>query len=140
VVTAATTRWSIAPNGFAPESSASITMRSPTAMNGVTGLPVSMISIIRRSARQDTPRSRAAFDTVPLPRMVPAMNRRVFAMCWMRSQNENCISGPASQSPITCLVVDRADRAVERPSRQAPPASIRALRCGELLEVHQVLR
>ena len=47
------------------------------------------------------PRARSAFDTVPLPRIVPAVNRRVFAMCAIRSKNEKCISGPASQSPTT---------------------------------------
>src|SRR5262249_51145664 len=101
-VPAATTRWSIAPNGLppgvVPAMSASIRIRSPPARNGVAGLPVSMISIIRRSARHDTPRLRSVFDTVPLPRTVPAVNRRVRAMCATRSKNEKCIS-PASQSP-----------------------------------------
>src|ERR1044071_3441003 len=104
-VLAATTRWSIAPNGLppglVPAMWASIRIRSPTAMNGVFAAPPSMISIIRRSARHDTPRLRSAFDTVPLPRMVPAVNRRVRAMCATSSKNEKCIS-PASQSPITC--------------------------------------
>ena len=68
-------------------------------MNGVTGLPPSIVSIIRRSARHEMPRLRSAFDTVPLPRIVPAVNRRVFVRNWIRSKNEKCISGPASQSP-----------------------------------------
>src|SRR6266850_5748967 len=38
---AATTCWSITPNGLAPLTSASIRIRSPTAMNGVAGLPLS---------------------------------------------------------------------------------------------------
>ena len=40
-----------------------------------------MVSSMRRSARHDTPRARSAFDTVPLPRIVPAVKRRVRAMC-----------------------------------------------------------
>ena len=45
---------------------------------------------------RDTKRRAAGsrFDTVPLPRIVPAVNERVFAMCSTRSQNEKCISGP----------------------------------------------
>ena len=58
------------------------------------------VSIARRSTRHDTPRARSAFDTVPLPRMVPAVNARVRAMCAIRSKNEKCIS-PASGSPTS---------------------------------------
>ena len=55
----------------------SISTVSPAFMNGVSGLPFSMVSIMRRSARQEMPRARSAFDTVPEPTMVPAVNARV---------------------------------------------------------------
>jgi len=74
------------PNGLTPPAvNASISMRSPTLMNGVVGLPPSIVSIMRRSARHEMPFARSAFDTVPLPSTVPAVNRRVFVMNAMRS-------------------------------------------------------
>jgi hypothetical protein len=62
-------RRTAAPVGSSTARSRSV---SPTFMNGVDGLPCSMVSIIRRSARHEMPRARSALDTVPLPRMVPA--------------------------------------------------------------------
>jgi hypothetical protein len=99
-------------------------------MNGVTGAPVAMISILRRSARHDTPRLGSALDTVPLPRIVPAVNRRVRAMWAIRSKNENCIS-PVSTSP-TCAPFQRTERRRwRRPPRQAVPSSSGVTANGE---------
>src|SRR5690606_3542754 len=95
-----TTFWDMRPKRLLPRpSSISISTVSPGRMNGVCGAPVSMISIIRRSARQEIPRARSSLETVPLPRMVPAVKLRVLQMCSMRSKKEKCISGPASGSP-----------------------------------------
>ena len=64
------------PNRSRPAASRiSIAIVSPADMNGVVALPPSIVSIARRSARHETPRARSAFDTVPLPRIVPAVKR-----------------------------------------------------------------
>ncbi len=90
------------PNRLWPApSSISIVDRVARGRNGVSGCPPAMISRARRSARHETPRAGSAFDTVPLPRIVPATKSRVRAMCAMRSKNEKCISGPASTSPTS---------------------------------------
>src|SRR5690606_21666591 len=82
-------------------SSISISTVSPTFMKGVRGAPVSMVSIIRRSARHEMPRARSSLETVPLPRIVPAVKLLVLQMCSIRSKKEKCISGPASGSPTS---------------------------------------
>src|SRR5690606_35175628 len=76
-----TTVWSIVPKRFCPAASRiSIRTRSPTFRNGVRASPLAMISRIRRSARQETPRASSSFEIVPLPRIVPAVNARVLEM------------------------------------------------------------
>ena len=55
--------------------------RSPNFMNGVVGLPLSMVSSVRLSARQAEPTSPLLFDTVPEPTIVPAASARVLAAC-----------------------------------------------------------
>src|SRR5664279_3307012 len=124
----ATTCSSMAPNRFGV---AWMWMRSPTAMNGVVGLPPSIVSIIRASARHEMPRARSRFETVPLPRIVPAANRRVFAMCWTSSKNEKCISGPASQSPTCLPLYVEVTRTCARPPCHASPSSSGVTAHGE---------
>ena len=94
-------------------SNASISMRSPTFMNGVDGLPCSIVSIMRRSARHDTPRARSAFDTVPLPRIVPAVNRRVFATCCDQIEEREVHLGAGVAVADELAVVGRAHADVD---------------------------
>ena len=51
--------------------------RSPNFRNGVTGLPCSICSSVRRSARHAEPRLRSWFEIVPEPMIVPARALRV---------------------------------------------------------------
>lgn len=69
------------------------------------------------------PRAGSAFDTVPLPRIVPAPNARVFVMCATRSKNEKCISGPASGSPTSAPLSQVESGRCTRPSFHAWPSS-----------------
>ena len=52
-------------------------MRSPNFMNGVTGLPLSIVSRTRRSAMQEQPTPASRLATVPEPTTVPASRCRV---------------------------------------------------------------
>src|SRR4029450_6940541 len=70
-------------------SNISMRMRSPNAMNGVTGLPLSMVSRTRRSAMQEQPTPASRLATVPEPKTVPASRCRVraaWAMSWPKSK------------------------------------------------------
>src|SRR6185312_9173207 len=63
---ACTTFCAMRPNTLVPSGARiSISTVSPAFMNGVSGLPFSMVSIMRRSARHEMPRARSGFDTVP---------------------------------------------------------------------------
>src|SRR5215207_1876825 len=67
------TFWSMAPKiDWPARSNISMRMRSPNAMNGVTGLPLSMVSRTRRSAMQEQPAPASRLATVPEPTTVPA--------------------------------------------------------------------
>ena len=70
-------------------------MRSPNFMKGVDGLPCSMVSIIRRSARQDEPAAGSRLDTVPEPMIVPARRLRVRAAWAMSCPKSKFMSAPA---------------------------------------------
>ena len=110
----------------------SIAIVSPTAMNGVdrAGRRRS-VSSARRSTRHETPRARSAFDTVPLPRIVPAVNARVRAMWAMRSKNEKCISPGVGIADQRAVVGSSARGRWTRPSRQAAPSSSGVTANGE---------
>src|SRR5205823_5000970 len=86
------TSCSMAPNRLRPAGSRiSIRMRSPARRKGVWTAPPASCSRMRCSTRQEIPRLGSSLDTVPEPRIVPATNARVRAMCSTRSKNEKCI-------------------------------------------------
>ncbi len=65
----------------------------------------------------------SSLETVPEPRMVPAVSARVRVTCSMSSAKPKCISGPLShqptRSPLRCTVMGRW----MRPPLQASPSS-----------------
>ena len=68
-------------------------------MNGVLGLPCSMVSRQRTSARQQEPLSLPTLDTVPEPITVPLISERDLAQCAMSMGKSNVISMPALGAP-----------------------------------------
>src|SRR5258708_3962097 len=113
-------------------SSISISTMSPKRRNDVRGSPNSMVSIMRRSARQDEPTlAKSRLDTVPDPTIVPASMRRVFTACEMSVGKSKFISTPAlgrpSSMPFTRLISGRGIV----PPFQASPSSSGAAAPGE---------
>src|SRR5258706_7868160 len=78
---AVTPCWML-PNGALPSGNLN-SMRTllPVFKKAVCGAPWAMVSKARRSCRHVTPRSGAALEMVPLPKIVPAPKRRVLQMC-----------------------------------------------------------
>src|SRR5258706_6126313 len=78
---AVTPCWML-PNGALPSGSLnSMCTLLPAFKKTVCGAPWAMVSKARSSCKHVTPRSGAALEMVPLPKMVPAPKRRVLQMC-----------------------------------------------------------
>ena len=76
----------------------------------------------RISARQLEPTERSTLDTVPDPMIVPAVRRRVFAACAIKSAKLNAISRPEA-APIRSPLRQMLSCMSTRRSRQASPSS-----------------
>ena len=72
----------------------SIFTLSPSCKNGVDGLPVLIVSIVRFSANQLNPRVSSELEIVPEPIIEPAFKGRVVAACATNLAKLNCISTP----------------------------------------------
>ena len=122
----------MAPKIVAPSaSSISSRTRSPKRMNGVTGAPCSMVSIMRTSAMHDQPLLRSELLTVPEPTMAPAPSTRVRAAWAISSPKSNCISTPASARP-TCFPLNVTSKGLcSLASSQADPSSSGVTATGE---------
>ena len=66
-----------------------------TSMDGLD------IAVCRVTSAPELGVALQAFETVPLPRIVPAVNARVWVMCAIRSRKEKCMPVPASGSPAS---------------------------------------
>src|SRR5579885_1696412 len=115
----------MAPKIDRPEaSSISMRTRSPKRRNGVSALPRSIVSIMRRSARQDEPAAGSRLETVPEPMIVPASSARVRAAWAIRVGKSKFMSRPASgrpsSTPFTRL---SSGKWMVRPSQAGPSSS-----------------
>ena len=78
------------------------------------------------------PRARSAFDTVPLPRMVPAVNARVLRDVRDQIEEREVHLGPGvAVADDRCRCRSCAARRCTRPSRQASPSSSGVTANGE---------
>src|SRR5260221_282430 len=96
----------------------------PKPRNRAAACPLAIVSIMRRSARQDEAALGSRFDTVPEPMMLPASSSRVRAAWAIKVGKSKFMSVPAfglpSSVPLRWLI---SGRWTVRPSQAAPRSS-----------------